>query len=246
MDKQDRVKVNADKALQIEIVNNVFDHAHGHNHQEGKNVARTWKHVCQSIVYHIVYLGCFCGLAVIIGYESEWTMQESLDYVMTTTLTVGYDGHSEIAETSKLVAVVFIPIAVIGFVGRLVVGPIATKIMESRCNTKLRHDYDSYIKILEDIDSSCTAMDDFAAANDRIVSYGEYLEFMLVAMNKVDPVLLKDLRHHFHSSETYRESPASSLTKNDLIEAARRQKRSFNEQRVLQHATASLAVSDAT
>jgi hypothetical protein len=58
---------------------------------------------------------------------------------------------------------------------------------------------------------------------DGKVAWFEFLEFMLVAMKKVDPALLDELRDYFDRLDV---TNSGELSKDDLIEMARRKMKS--------------------
>jgi hypothetical protein len=55
--------------------------------------------------------------------------------------------------------------------------------------------------------------------HDGTVTRAEFLEFMLVAMNKIDQTLVDELRQHFDRLDA---DGTGELTKQDLIEVARK------------------------
>lgn len=58
---------------------------------------------------------------------------------------------------------------------------------------------------------------------DGLVSRAEFLEFMLVAMNKIDQELVIELKRHFDKLDT---DGTGELSREDMLEAARRRLKS--------------------
>ena len=87
---------------------------------------------------------------------------------------------------------------------------VAQHIIEQR-SSKFRHEYEMRDFTQEDL----TCMD---VNGDGKVTRLEFLEFMLVAMNKIDYPLLEELREYFERLDV---TGNGELSREDLIEAAR-------------------------
>ena len=134
---------------------------------------------------------------------------DALYFTIVTATTVGYGDYCPVTQRGRLMAIVFIPLAV-GAMGHFL-SSVANAIMERRVSL-VQQQLASRELTLYDLE----IMD---ADGDGHVSRAEFLEFMLVAMNKVDKEFIEELRHHFAQLDV---DGTGVLSKDDLIEHARR------------------------
>lgn len=127
----------------------------------------------------------------------------------TNRFRTGYGDYAPRTEEEKMIAIFFIPIAV-GAMGVWLSG-VANIIVESR---SARYRKSMIMKELTQHDLDIMDRD-----GDGIVTRAEFLEFMLVAMNKIDQNLVDDLRSHFDQLDA---DGTGELTRDDLVEVARR------------------------
>jgi Ion channel/EF hand len=130
------------------------------------------------------------------------------DRDLTLLDSLGYGDYAPRTEQEKMIALVFIPIAV-GAMG-VWLSSVANIIVESR---SARYRKDLSMKELTQQDLEIMDRD-----GDGTVTRAEFLEFMLIAMNKIDQQLVEELRKHFDRLDI---DGTGELTKNDLIQAAR-------------------------
>ena len=222
IDQQHRAKVKAEEVLQNDILTTVggesgMSDSSRHLQKSIKDGAVSSTNDKNRMIFHVTVLfTLFCGFAVMIAYESQWTWRQTLYYVITTSCTVGYSGNSALqpnSEIAKLIAIVFVPLAVISFAIHFVIGHIANKIMEVRSNKYLRRRRKHPASLEEDLKKLMDVPDESGDNNDRIVSHSEYLEYMLIAMNKVHPELLIELRNQYTIAV---QQESASLTRNEL------------------------------
>jgi hypothetical protein len=148
-------------------------------------------------------------LAGWIGKESGWDTPKTIYYLVITASTIGYGDVTPPTQTGRFIAIFFIPIACgamgqwLGIVANFIIGGRQAKFRENLGNRELTQ---------RDLD----IMDE---DGDGLVSRAEFLEFMLVAMNKIDTELVNDLRSHFNKLDT---DGTGELSRQDLLEAARR------------------------
>ena len=112
---------------------------------------------------------------------------DALYFTIVTATTVGYGDYCPVTQRGRLMAIVFIPLAV-GAMGHFL-SSVANAIMERRVSL-VQQQLASQELTLYDLE----IMD---VDGDGHVSRAEFLEFMLVAMNKVDKEFIEELRHHF-------------------------------------------------
>jgi len=108
-----------------------------------------------------------------------------------------------------MIAIVFIPLAV-GTAG-VWMGSVANWIIEIK-SSRFRQQLGQKDLTQDDIDM----MD---GNGDGHVTMAEFLEFMLVAMNKVDQQLIDELKEHFCRLDC---DGTGELTRDDLVEAAKK------------------------
>jgi len=153
------------------------------------------------------------GMAYWIGRRAGWTLVEIFYFIVVSSTTVGYGDLTPKSDEEKMVALLFIPIAV-GAMG-VWLGGVANIIVESR---SARYRRNMGMKELTQHD-----LDIMDSDHDGVVTRAEFLEFMLVAMNKIDQDLVNELREHFNRLDV---DGTGELTKEDLIEVARRKLKS--------------------
>jgi hypothetical protein len=123
------------------------------------------------------------------------------------------------SDKSKQIAIVFIPL-VCGATGQLL-AIAAGRIMEARSSRFLRQ--------LEQKNFTEEDLECMDADGDGRVSKAEFLTFMLVAMKKIDKDLVDELDQYYDKLDTDR---SGYLSREDLIETARRKLRSDPIQRM--------------
>lgn len=124
--------------------------------------------------------------------------------------TVGYGDFAPKTDTAKIVAIFFIPLAV-GCMGEWL-GLVANWIMQKQMSKFHKH------YMTEGL--SQTDLDIMDKDGDGEVTRAEFLEFMLVAMHKMDSDLVETLRKHFDRLDV---DGTGILDRADLIHQARQQ-----------------------
>lgn len=165
---------------------------------------RKWR--IRRIIFLIVSM---IGLACTVGYMSGWAILDTFYYLIITGCTIGYGDFFPTTETERLIGIFFIPIAVLVMGHGL--GYIANSLIEIHSSRFLER-YESRELSQEDLD----AMD---VNGDGVVTRAEFLEFMLVAMNKIDWDLVNELQEYFNRLDA---AGTGELSRDDLVAAARR------------------------
>lgn len=167
---------------------------------------------CQALIsvkmQRFVLLSAFLVTTLhFICVNEGWTLWSTVYYGIITASTVGYGDLSPQTEAGRILAILYIPIAV-GLMGTFL-DLVATSIIAQK--TKSAEDYwgnhDLSLKDLRVMDSD----------GDGTVSKAEFLEFMLVAMDQVDQDTLDNLKDHFDRLD---KDKSGALDKGDLIEMA--------------------------
>jgi potassium channel subfamily K len=123
--------------------------------------------------------------------------------------TVGYGDFAPQTQMGRLFAIFFIPLAV-GTMGHWL-SVVASSIIANRQSSFHRR-----LQMQELSQSDLDIMDEDGDGN---VSRAEFLEFMLVAMNKVDKDFIDEMRGHFERLDT---DNTGVLSRDDLIASAKR------------------------
>jgi potassium channel subfamily K, other eukaryote len=131
-------------------------------------------------------------------------------FLVITATTLGFGDVAPTSQAGRLATAIFIPLAV-GTMGHWLA--IVAKYIVDQRQQAFRSTFQAEGISLADLQ----AMD---TDDDGNVSRAEFLEFMLLAMNKVDKALLEELRAHFDRLDSDR---SGALSKDDLIALARRQ-----------------------
>lgn len=169
--------------------------------------------------YHL-YITSFLALAVLLTLatfigldENGWNVIDTVYYFVITASTIGLGDYTPQSQSSRLLAVFFAPLAV-GAMGRWL--SLVAKYIIDRHQQSAEKAFQSYELTMRDLE----AMDD---DGDGKVSRAEYLEFMLVAMGKVDEDLIARLRLQFERLDV---AETGVIEKEDLLIVARRKMKS--------------------
>ena len=146
----------------------------------------------------------FISLALYIGKQEGWTVITSIYYAMATASTVGYGDMSPTFQHTRLLSLIFIPLAVISL------GEILSRIAGyfiRRDTIKAEKEFMSRRMTLEDLYEMDTN-------NSGEVDLFEFISFMLSKMQKVDMELMNELKDLFESLD---ETRSNSIQKEDLM-----------------------------
>ena len=136
-----------------------------------------------------VLLGITLFFAYLIGYSSGWSFWNTMYYAVVTAATIGYGDLCPHTQEERFLAIIFIPLAC-AVTGHCL-AYFAHWVIERQGVKYRKTTFDSHTELtLEDL----RVMD---LTGDGKVAWFEFLEFMLVAMKKVDPELLDELRDYF-------------------------------------------------
>ena len=142
--------------------------------------------------------------AWLLGRFEGWSLVDSIYYGLVTASTVGFGDVAPTQAVTRLLAIVYIPLAVA--TGGQILGTIASAFLQRR-----------RAKLFEDMIKTEFSMDhikEMDTDGDGEVSKLEYLEFMLVEMQLVDKSVLKELTWQFDRLDL---TTGGSLSKDDLI-----------------------------
>jgi len=168
------------------------------------------------------------------GVGKTWIKRtgNALYYVIVTAATIGYGDEAPKSQKSRLMAVFLIPMAVAAMGHWLSV--VAGYIIESQ-QSKFRRQRFAQELTLDDLD----VMDE---DGDGLVTQIEFLEFMLIAMDKCDADTIASLKEYFARLDR---DGSGTLSKDDLVELAKSKLKSprsklqlsVYKQKLLQQAT---------
>jgi len=151
----------------------------------GKNCEGTSKKN-DVVRYFILFLFLF-GSARFLFRAENWTIVETIYWMVITSTTIGYGDDYPISDHERLLAVVYILISV-GVMGEFL-GKISRYVMKQRQT--------SYLKSIKEHVFNFDDVKLMDADGSGDVSELEYLIFMLKCMDKVDNDLLNDIRSKF-------------------------------------------------
>ena len=182
-------------------------------HSSSQGSAILWRlllHFLMILMLLTIFAFCMANdSGVGMNTNGEADFFDAFYFTIVTATTVGYGDYSPESERGRILAIFFIPMAV-GAMGHFL-SSVAEAIMESRA-LKVRRRFAARDMSLQDLE----IMD---ADGDGKVSRAEFLEFMLVAMDKVDHDFIEEMRQHFARLDV---DGTGVLSKDDLIEHARR------------------------
>ncbi len=159
--------------------------------------------------------------AIVVGYLEKWSVIDSVYWCVMTGTSVGYGDFAPTKTSTRWFAIFFIPISV-GVISHTL-GRIANIFVEreiAKANSKLLHREVT----LEDLEA-------MNADGDGEVSPLEFIEHMLLAMNKVDRKLLDQLHAQFERLDA---DNSGGLQEDDLV-ILTQQKLSERRERALTH-----------
>lgn len=151
-------------------------------------VPRTLSLIGDLLITQLPSLALIILLALFIGQREGWTPLTSLYYCAMTTTTVGLGDVSPTSRSSRLLAVLFIPLSV-AFLGELL-GQVAGLFIDREAAVTEKEFLDREVT-----DEDLALMD---VNGDGDVDFGEFLVFMMVTMGKVDRETTDELRDLFH------------------------------------------------
>lgn len=153
-----------------------------------------------------IVLVLVCGIAV----RSGWGPLTTLYYVIVTSCTIGYGDLVPTTQMERFLAIIYIPLAC------LIMGQwlafVANRIIEHQSSQFRKN----RLQLRELTSDDLEAMD---INGNGQVSWAEFLEFMLIAMEKIDYELIDDLHSYFNKLDS---SNDGVLSTEDLVEASRR------------------------
>lgn len=154
-----------------------------------RRVYRTCADVCRGLRKSWPVLVAISVLAYLCGVDDGWTFIDTVYFGVISSTTIGYGDLVPDREIEKVASIFCIPVLV-GAFGYLL-GSIAVYVSEQRLG-------DAREAIMErGLSSSDFAIMDSDGNGE--VSKAEFVEFMLVAMQKVDQELLDKLHEQFHA-----------------------------------------------
>lgn len=178
---------------------------------EFRNNWRTYLHCLREFILVVAILLIFSFLdAGDLNAKGKWDLGSALYFSIVTATTLGYGDVAPHTERGRLIALVFIPLIVVAMGHWL--RTVAACIVEAR-QSRFRKQMGVQrlsLSLLEAMDHD----------GDGKVSAADFLEFMLVAMDKVDQGLILELRAHFARLD---KENRGYLSKDDLVAAARRE-----------------------
>jgi hypothetical protein len=141
-----------------------------------------------------------------ISIREGWDFVDGLFYTIVTACTIGYGDLAPTLESTRAVAIIFVPFSV-ACLGALL-ARVASAVINIR-QQKFRNDLLQF-ELTPDLLEACDV------SNDGRVDKGEYMTFMLLAMKAVDAELLDAISAQFHKLDA---TNSGDLCIDDLLEA---------------------------
>lgn len=156
---------------------------------------------------------------VAMGHQEGWSWQDSVYYSFITAGTLGYGDFSPVTQRGRLLAVVFVPLAV-GTAGQLL-GGVTSWMVERR--------QERFFRLQMECEMDADRLLQMDADKDQRVSREEYVEFMLKSMQLVDDDLFRELHEQFDKLDV---DGGGCLDRRDLrLMVERRQKERTEQER---------------
>jgi Ion channel len=170
--------------------------------------AREWVHIVREFLMVVVVLACFAVLIMMV--DPSINPRNVIYFLIITSTTCGFGDVTPTSQPGRLLTALLIPLAV-GAMGRWL-SLVAAWIMEVRQRQARKLLWSTSDLTYEDLE----VMDEDGDGN---VTRVEFLEFMLLSMDKVDRSLLDELRAQFASLDA---DGTGVLSRGDLIAMARK------------------------
>lgn len=150
-------------------------------------------------------------LALIMGYFEGWSAIQSIYFAVISVTTVGFGDVAPERDGTRLIAVLFIPIAVAVF------GEIIARIAGLYISRQVRTIEKKFLS------RSITLLDLqlMDSNSDGVVKIDEFLSFMLVALQKVDKETIDELITLFRSLDV---TETGAIGREDLVLIAKKQR----------------------
>lgn len=145
--------------------------------------------------------------AILLGLPEGRSIISSLYFAVVTALTIGFGDLYPKSQINRALCVIYLPFSVCVF------GQVLTKIASVSLNAKARQADEAFLQrelALRDL----KAMD---VDGDGKVTFGEFLSFILVAMDKVSQEEIDEVRSYFDSLDADKNG---YLEKADLVKLA--------------------------
>lgn len=156
---------------------------------------------------------------VAMGSLEGWSWQDSIYYSFITAGTLGYGDFSPVTQKGRVLAVVFIPLAV-GTTGKLLGGVTSWMIQRRQ---------ERFYKVQMEREMDVDRLLQMDADNNHRVSREEYVEFMLKQMQLADDDLFRELHSQFDKLDA---DNGGYLDRRDLrLMIERRQKEQADQER---------------
>lgn len=144
-------------------------------------------------------------LALILGYREGWTLTSTMYFCIMSASTTGFGDYTPQTAADKIYCIFFFPISVAVF------GEVLGKIAGVYIEHKFRKAEQQFLKRAITL---CDIKNMDADSNGE-VDLGEFLSFMLVALQKVDQDSMDELKALFSSLDT---DGNGVLNHDDLVE----------------------------
>jgi hypothetical protein len=154
------------------------------------------------------------GLTSFVAIRSSWSVTNTVYHLIVTSCTIGYGDLVPKTQMERLAAVIYIPMVCL-LMGHWL-AYIANTIIELQSSQFIK-------KRLEHPTLTQASLDIMDVNGDGKVCWAEFLEFMLVTMEKVDYELIEELQSYFRQLDV---AETGELSRDDLVEAARRKLKS--------------------
>lgn len=161
--------------------------------------------ICKQVLWEelpqIVLVGL---LAAILGYREGWSITSTIYFTLMSASTTGFGDYSPTTQTDKIYCIFFFPISVAVF------GEVLGKIAGIYIQLKYRKKEQLFLKRAINL-CDLNRMD---ADDDGEVHLGDFLSFMLVALQKVDQESIDELKELFKNLDS---NGNGVLDKDDVI-----------------------------
>merc|ERR1711933_661451 len=149
-------------------------------------------------LFIVLYLG-----GLVIGRNEGWSHLETFYYVIVTSTSIGFGDYYPKSEYERLYSVFFIIISVSTMA--FLTGKVANILIEKKSKEFFDHIMSNELNL--------EALEEMDTDDSGEVTMDEYMEFMLIQMEKVDKELLNQLRRQFQKLDS---DNNGVLSKDDL------------------------------
>ncbi len=185
--------INTARVEEKEVSDGEVEVTYTDNNEKVKQ-RRLYRRIAATVVKYaaLIIIGIFVP-ALIIGAVEGWSFVDSIYYATVTATTVGYGDLFPTQNSTRLIAVFYMPICI------TVMAKLFSEWTGIYLKARAEEAQKDFLSRKLTIEDLIEMDNNDVEGGDGKVSYGEFLEFMLMAMNKVDKDDIKKINDLYNA-----------------------------------------------